>query len=34
MIASMYGQGINVRLASVNNLLVYAFAAIPGRDQA
>jgi len=27
MIASMYGQGINVRLASVNNLLVYAFAA-------
>ena len=27
MIASMYGQGINVRIAAVNNLLVYAFAA-------
>jgi len=26
MIAAMYGQGINLRIAVVNNLLVYAFA--------
>lgn len=29
MIQAMYGQGINVRIAVVNNLLVYAFAGNP-----
>lgn len=29
MIASMYGQGMNIRLAVVNNLLVYTLAADP-----
>lgn len=29
MIASMYGQGMNIRMAVVNNLLVYALAADP-----